>query len=156
MPAKEQAAFNAGIEAMREMAIIAAVTIETRGNAREIRQQAAAALHGLAEEATSLLLDRDPTALADPLRGATDMQDLRKRLAKLEVASMLPSPPRQVRRFVIEAPAGTTVEEATAFLRTCSHGVRDADFNIIRRVIGAENGRPVDLPLRDRTHRAGA
>ena len=57
MTPREQAAFNAGIEAMRQMAMIAAVTIEVRDDCREIRQQAAAAaLHGLAEGAASLLL----------------------------------------------------------------------------------------------------
>jgi hypothetical protein len=31
--------------------------------------------------------------------------------------------------------------------------VRDEDFNLIRIVIGAEDGRPVDLPLKDITAR---
>jgi len=57
MTRSEQAAFNAGVEAMRQMAMIAAVTIENREDAREVRQQAAAAaLQGLAEGAKTLLL----------------------------------------------------------------------------------------------------
>lgn len=57
MTPREQAFFNAGVEAMRQMAMIAAVSIEVRDDAREIRQQAAAAaLHGLAEGATALLM----------------------------------------------------------------------------------------------------
>lgn len=79
------------------------------------------------------------------------MQDLHKRLARLEVASTPIQAPRQVRRFMIEAPAGTTAEAATAFLRTCGHEVRDEDFNIIRQVMGVEDGSPADLPWRDRT-----
>lgn len=56
MTPREQAAFNAGVEAMRQMAMIAAVSIEVRDDAREVRQQAAAAaLHGLAEGAMALL-----------------------------------------------------------------------------------------------------
>lgn len=48
--ARERAAFTAGIEAARQMALIAAVTIEVRADATEVRQQAAAAaLQGLAE-----------------------------------------------------------------------------------------------------------
>ena len=50
MTQREQAAFLAGIEAARQAALIAAVTIETRDDACEVRQQAAAAaLRGLAE-----------------------------------------------------------------------------------------------------------
>jgi hypothetical protein len=79
------------------------------------------------------------------------MHDLNKRLAKLEVASAPPRPPQSVRRFMIEAPASTSGVEAVDFLRTCGHEVREDDFNIIRHVIGAENGKPVDLPLKDRT-----
>jgi hypothetical protein len=52
----EHAAFNAGVEAVRQMALIAAVTIEARGDAKEVRQRAAAAaLVGLAEGAAQLL-----------------------------------------------------------------------------------------------------
>jgi len=57
MTPREQAAFNAGIEAVRQMAMAAAVTIEVRDDARELRQQAAAAaLHGLAEGAKMLMV----------------------------------------------------------------------------------------------------
>lgn len=56
MTPSEQAAFNAGVEAMRQMTMIAAVTIECRDDANDLRQRAAAAaLHGLAEGAKALL-----------------------------------------------------------------------------------------------------
>jgi hypothetical protein len=56
MTAREIAAFNAGVEAVRQMALIAAITIEARDDAKEIRQRAAAAaLQGLAEGAAHLL-----------------------------------------------------------------------------------------------------
>ena len=57
MTPRERAAFNQGVEAMRQMAMAAAVTIEVRDDASAVRQQAAAAaLHGLAEGAKVLLL----------------------------------------------------------------------------------------------------
>jgi hypothetical protein len=43
MTPREQAAFNAGLEAARQAALTAAVSIEVRDDAREVRQQAAAA-----------------------------------------------------------------------------------------------------------------
>lgn len=50
MTPREQAAFAAGIETARQMALTAAVTIEVREDGREVRQQAAAAaLQGLAD-----------------------------------------------------------------------------------------------------------
>lgn len=50
MNAREQAAYIAGIESARQMAIVAAVTLETRDDAGEVRQRAAvAALQGFAE-----------------------------------------------------------------------------------------------------------
>lgn len=50
MTLREQAAFAAGIEHARQMALIAAVSLEVRDDAGEIRQRAAvAALQGLAE-----------------------------------------------------------------------------------------------------------
>lgn len=49
MSPNEQAAFRAGIETARQMALTAAITIEVRDDARELRQQsAAAALQGFA------------------------------------------------------------------------------------------------------------
>ena len=55
MTERERAAFNAGVEAVRQMAMIAAVTIECRDDAREVRQRAAAAaLQGLADGARLL------------------------------------------------------------------------------------------------------
>ncbi|TXM96796.1 hypothetical protein FV242_33025 [Methylobacterium sp. WL64] len=49
MTPREQAAFKAGIEVAQQMALTAAVTLEVRDDARELRQQAAAAaLQGFA------------------------------------------------------------------------------------------------------------
>lgn len=54
----ERAAFNAGIEAARQMAMVAAITIETREGGSELRQRAAAAaLHGFAEGARALVVE---------------------------------------------------------------------------------------------------
>jgi hypothetical protein len=61
MTAREQAAFAAGIETARQMALMAAVTIEVREDASELRQQAAAAaLQGLAEGLKAAFLDAAP------------------------------------------------------------------------------------------------
>ena len=79
------------------------------------------------------------------------MNNLHKRLAKLELATAPPAIPRQTRLFLMEGPAGLPHEDAVAFLRLSGHEVRDEDFNIIRIAIGAENGQPINLPLRDRT-----
>jgi hypothetical protein len=58
MMARERAAYNAGIKAARQMALTAAVMIEVRDDAREVRQQvAAAALQGLAEGLRALALE---------------------------------------------------------------------------------------------------
>ncbi|MCJ2041658.1 hypothetical protein MKK70_07995 [Methylobacterium sp. E-041] len=79
------------------------------------------------------------------------MNDLHKRLAKLEVATTPPAIPHQTHRFLMEGPAGLPPEDAVAFLRSNGHEVRDEDLNIIRVVTDAENGQPIDLLLRDRT-----
>lgn len=61
MTLRETAAYNAGIEAVRHAALIAAVTIEVRIDAGEIRHRAAvAALRGLAEGAVALALKSGP------------------------------------------------------------------------------------------------
>lgn len=66
MTPREEAAFNAGIEAARQMAMVAAVTIEAREDAGELRQRAAsAALLGFADGAKALLLEPSPCSLAD-------------------------------------------------------------------------------------------
>jgi hypothetical protein len=47
--AREQTAFAAGVEAARQWAMVAAITLENRNDAGEVRQRAAvAALQGLA------------------------------------------------------------------------------------------------------------
>lgn len=63
MTPREQAAFAAGIEAARQMAMAAAVTIEVRDDAGGVRQRAAvAALQGLAEGLRALTLQpSDPS-----------------------------------------------------------------------------------------------
>lgn len=69
MNPREQAAFVAGIETARQMALTAAVTIEVREDAREIRQQAAAAaLQGLAAGQRAAFLDSQDEP--DPIRHA--------------------------------------------------------------------------------------
>ena len=59
MNAREQAAFAAGVEAARQAAMIAAVSIEVRDDAGELRQRAAvAALQGLAEGLRTLAIQQ--------------------------------------------------------------------------------------------------
>lgn len=54
----EKAAFCAGIKAARQMVLTAAITIEVRADASELRQQAAvAALQGLAEGLKATFID---------------------------------------------------------------------------------------------------
>lgn len=67
MTPRERAAFAAGIEHARQMALIAAVTIETRDDAGEVRQRAAvAALQGLAEGLRDLTASTAlPTVLSE-------------------------------------------------------------------------------------------
>lgn len=58
MTSREQAAFNAGIQTARQMALTAAVTIEVRDDAGDLRQRAAvAALQGLAEGLRATFID---------------------------------------------------------------------------------------------------
>lgn len=58
MTPREQAAFAAGIEAARQMALTAAITIEVREDAAAVRQQAAAAaLQGFAAGLRAAFLD---------------------------------------------------------------------------------------------------
>lgn len=73
------------------------------------------------------------------------------RIEKLERAGGPPEASKPVRRFIVQAPVDTPTEEIVAFLRGCGHDVCDENLNIIRKVIGSENGRPVDLELRDLT-----
>ena len=57
MTPRERAAFNAGIEAVRQMALTTAVTIEVRDDASRVQHQGAvAALQALAEGAKDLML----------------------------------------------------------------------------------------------------
>lgn len=64
MTPREQAAFNQGVEVARQMAMVAAVSIEVRDDRAELRQRAAAAaLLGFAEGAKVLMLGQ-PANLA--------------------------------------------------------------------------------------------
>ncbi|MCJ2143331.1 hypothetical protein [Methylobacterium sp. E-066] len=87
----ERAAFNAGIEAARQMALTAAVTLEVRDDARQVRQQAAA-LHGLPAGLHAVFIaspaGTDPmhrvmaTIAADPAgSGTVECPDCKGRLA---------------------------------------------------------------------------
>lgn len=70
MTPREIAAFNAGVEAVRQITLLSAVTIEARHDARKLRQQAAAAaLHGLADGARTLVL---------PARAACSSPDINR------------------------------------------------------------------------------
>lgn len=72
MTPREQAAFNAGIEAARQMAMVAAVSIEVRDDASEIRQRAAAAaLLGFAEGAKVLMVNQTPNPAAAAFEAIT-------------------------------------------------------------------------------------
>ncbi|MCJ2094075.1 hypothetical protein MKK67_16470 [Methylobacterium sp. J-072] len=93
MTPSERAAFNAGIEAARQMALTAAVTLKVRDDARQVRlQAAAAALHGLAAGLHAVFIappaGTDPmhrvmaTIAADPAgSGAVECPDCKGRLA---------------------------------------------------------------------------
>lgn len=66
MTQREQAAFAIGIETARQMALIAAMTIESREGSRIMRDQAAvAALRGLADGPKVAFLDPQP--VVDPV-----------------------------------------------------------------------------------------
>ncbi|MCJ2055780.1 hypothetical protein MKL09_04365 [Methylobacterium sp. J-048] len=57
MTHRERAAFNAGIEAVWQMALTTAITLEVRDDAGRVQNQAAvAALQALAEGARDLML----------------------------------------------------------------------------------------------------
>ena len=59
MNARERAAYNSGVEAVRQAALIIAVTIEAQDGSQKPRQQAAvAALQALAEGAKDLMLPK--------------------------------------------------------------------------------------------------
>ncbi|ACA15356.1 hypothetical protein M446_0802 [Methylobacterium sp. 4-46] len=75
------------------------------------------------------------------------MPPLRVRLAKLEalICSLQPT----IRLFFCDGPAGEAGDESRAFLRSRGHDPQPHD--IVVRFIGAENGKPKDLPWRDRT-----
>ena len=63
MTPRERTAFNAGVEAARQMAMVAAIALENRDDAQAVRQQAAAAaLAGFAEGARALMLDEPEVA----------------------------------------------------------------------------------------------
>ncbi|MCJ2012678.1 hypothetical protein [Methylobacterium sp. J-076] len=79
------------------------------------------------------------------------MKDLGARIRKLEAAAFKVGPALAVRRFIVQGPAALPEADAFAFLREQGHDIRDTDLNIVRVVIGAEDGHPVDLPLKDLT-----
>jgi len=82
----------------------------------------------------------------------SNFNDLGRRLAKLEGVTRFNDPRLQKAvTWTIEGPHNLPDGGAVAFLWDCGHDVRDEDFNIIRVIVGAEDGRPVDLPLKDRT-----
>lgn len=61
MTPREQAAYNAGVDAVRQAALIIAETIEAQAGSHGPRQQAAvAALQALAEGARDLMLEAEP------------------------------------------------------------------------------------------------
>ncbi|KQO49942.1 hypothetical protein [Methylobacterium sp. Leaf85] len=61
MTPTEQAAYLRGVKDAREMAMVAAITIEARDDHRDLRQKAAAAaLHGLAEGLARLIPSSKP------------------------------------------------------------------------------------------------
>lgn len=67
MTPREQAAFVARVETARQMALITAMTIETRDGSGIVRDQAAvAALQGLADGLKAAFLDPQPQS--DPMR----------------------------------------------------------------------------------------
>jgi hypothetical protein len=80
------------------------------------------------------------------------MQKLTSRLGRLEAAIFVKRS-GQVRLFSVQGPVGLSCDDAIAFLREQGHYICDEDTNIVRIVIGAENGKPVDLPLADLTAR---
>jgi len=63
---RERAAFNAGIEAVRQMAMVSAISLEVRDDAGRVQNQAAvAALQALAEGARALMLRSEPDEQLD-------------------------------------------------------------------------------------------
>lgn len=69
-----------------------------------------------------------------------------ERLERLEQSSRFARVADRPRRYVAQGPVGF---DAYAFLRSCGHDVRDHDIVLV--IVGAEDGRPVDLPLADLT-----
>ena len=80
------------------------------------------------------------------------MQNLLTRLGRLETAIIV-KPPGSVRRFAVQGPHGMSTDEATSFLQERGHDLGRNGINIVRVIVGAEDGRPVDLPLADLTLR---
>ncbi|WP_018260939.1 hypothetical protein [Methylobacterium sp. WSM2598] len=75
------------------------------------------------------------------------MSQLLTRLTKLEVHTRSRLP--KIRLFAYEAPAEIAAGAEQKFLRSCGHDPQPHD--IIIKFVGAENGKPKDLPWRDRT-----
>ncbi len=81
------------------------------------------------------------------------MRDLGARIRKLEAATFRVGGGLVVRQFAVQGPVDLSEADAIAFLREQGHEIQDTNLNIVRLVIGAEDGRPVDLPLADLTAR---
>lgn len=75
------------------------------------------------------------------------MSHLLTRLARLEAQRANQPVPFQV--FAFEGPFTVAEGEAETFLRSCGHDI--GQNMILRHIVGAESGTPVDLPWRDCT-----
>lgn len=80
------------------------------------------------------------------------MQTLLNRLGRLETAITV-KPPSKVCRFVVQGPHGLTADAAADFLLEQGHDLSGSALHLIRVVVDAENGHPIDLPLADLTVR---
>ena len=83
------------------------------------------------------------------------MTNLLTRLGRLEDRITLTEPQRwSVHRFMIQGPHGMSPDQIDDFLRDQGHDLGGVSRNVVRVIVGAEDGRPVDLSLADLTPRA--
>ncbi|ACA15355.1 hypothetical protein M446_0801 [Methylobacterium sp. 4-46] len=75
------------------------------------------------------------------------MSQLKTRLSRLEAQRAARPVPFGV--YAFEGPLNIAEDEAAAFLRSCGHNL--GQHVILRQVVAAESGEPVDLPWRDLT-----